>query len=44
MELKLTPSVRGYSMFQKILVPINPIEDQDLLVKTVYNSGIDVTL
>lgn len=41
MELKLNPSLRGYSMFQKILVPINPIEDQDLLVKTAYNIGIE---
>lgn len=27
-------------MFQKILVPINPMEDQDLLVKTAFNIGI----
>ncbi len=29
-----------YTMFQKILVPINPLEDQDLLVKTASNVGI----
>jgi len=28
-------------MFQKILVPINPLEDQDLLVKTASNLGIE---
>jgi nucleotide-binding universal stress UspA family protein len=28
-------------MFQNILVPINPVEDQDLLVKTAYNLGIE---
>jgi nucleotide-binding universal stress UspA family protein len=28
-------------MFQKILVPINPLEDQDLLVKTASNVGIE---
>jgi len=28
-------------MFQNILVPINPIEDQDLLVKTAYKLGIE---
>jgi len=27
-------------MFQNILVPINPIEDQDLLIKTAYKLGI----
>ncbi len=30
-----------YTMFQKILVPINPLEDQDLLVKTASNLGIE---
>ena len=28
-------------MFQNILVPINPLEDQDLLVKTASNLGIE---
>ena len=28
-------------MFQKILVPINPLEDQDLLVKTAFDLGIE---
>lgn len=28
-------------MFQKILVPINPLEDQDLLVKTAFDQGIE---
>ena len=28
-------------MFQKILVPINPLEDQDLLVKTATDLGIE---
>ncbi len=28
-------------MFQKILVPINPLEDQDLLVKTASDLGIE---
>jgi nucleotide-binding universal stress UspA family protein len=28
-------------MFQKILVPINPLEDQDLLVKTASNMGVE---
>lgn len=32
---------KRYSMFQNILVPINPIEDQDLLVKTAYKLGIE---
>lgn len=32
---------KRYSMFQNILVPINPIEDQDLLVKTAYMLGIE---
>jgi len=32
---------KRYSMFQKILVPINPIEDPDLLVKTAYKLGIE---
>ena len=27
-------------MFQNILVPINPLEDQDLLVKTAFNLGV----
>jgi len=30
-----------YMMFQKILVPINPLEDQDLLVKTASDLGIE---
>jgi nucleotide-binding universal stress UspA family protein len=29
-----------YSMFQNILVPINPLEDQNLLVKAAFNLGI----
>ena len=28
-------------MFQKILVPINPLEDQDLLVKTASDLGVE---
>ena len=28
-------------MFQKILVPINPLEDQELLVKTASDLGIE---
>ncbi len=28
-------------MFRKILVPINPLEDQDLLVKTAFDLGIE---
>ena len=28
-------------MFQKILVPINPLKDQNLLVKTASNLGIE---
>ncbi len=28
-------------MFQKILVPINPLEDQELLVKTALDLGIE---
>lgn len=30
-----------YTMFQKILVPINPLKDQNLLVKTASNLGIE---
>ena len=41
MELKLNYVLRGNSMFQNILVPINPVEDQNMLVKAAYNLGIE---